>query len=345
MKLRQSKNNFDRKWRKKNIVIDIDVNITLKNKNFIRRQKSNVVVRKIIFFIIVRDFDTTQHENSRYVILFIYFIDTRNNAFVKTFIKRKIHLIKDFKVNMLINNNIIVSKNILVNFTNQITNIRNCDVDMSLKIRFKIAHVQQRFVYVKKIIVLSSRIQLIVIIHDFFDNLSFDYNFFFESNDIELILYVYFVDFFTKIILITNNIDQSIKISRNFWLNKLVKLDYFHAFQIQKKNVVELITRILTREHKFLWFKKIISIFVVVAIVVVAIVVVNVTFNVTSSTFIVLIAAIVSFVFDFQIIVFQILISSTLIIITSNVFSPIMIKKLFANSISNLIMSNNVIIH
>ena len=143
---------------KKNIVIDIDVNITLKNKNFIRRQKLNVVVRKIIFFIIVRNFDTTQHKNSRYVILFIYFTDTRNDVFVKTFIERKIHLIKNFKINMLIDNNIIVSKNIFVNFINRITNIRNCDVDVLLKIRFKIAHVQQRFVYAKKIIVLLSRI-------------------------------------------------------------------------------------------------------------------------------------------------------------------------------------------
>ena len=192
---------------KKNIVIDIDVDITLKNENFIRRQKSNVVVRKIFFFIIVRDFDTTQHENSRYVILFIYFIDTKNNVFVKIFIEQKIYLIKNLKINMLINNNIIVLKNIFVNFTNQITNIRNCNVDVSLKIRFKVAHIQQRFVHVKKIIVLSSRIQLIVVVHNFFDNLSFDRDFFFESNDIEFTFYVYFVDFFTKIILITNNID------------------------------------------------------------------------------------------------------------------------------------------
>ena len=192
---------------KKNIVIDIDVNITLKNKNFIRRQKLNVVVRKIFFFIIVRNFNTTQHENSRYVILFIYFTNTRNNVFVKVFIERKIHLIKNFKINMLINNNIIVSKNIFVNFTNRITNIRNCNVDMFLKVCFKIAHVQQRFVYVKKIIVLSSRAQLVVVVHNFFNNLSFDYNFFFELNDIKFTLYVYLVDFFTKTILITNNIN------------------------------------------------------------------------------------------------------------------------------------------
>ena len=55
---------------KKNIVIDIDVDITLKNENFIRRQKSDVVIRKMIFFIIVRDLDTIQHESSRFCQVF-----------------------------------------------------------------------------------------------------------------------------------------------------------------------------------------------------------------------------------------------------------------------------------
>ena len=108
---------------------------------------------------------------------------------------------------MLIDNDIIASKNIFVNFTNRIINIRSCDVDVFLKVRFKAAYVQQRFVYVKKIIVLLSRVQLTIVVHNFFDNLSFDRDFFFESNDIEFTFYIYFVDFFTKTILITNNIN------------------------------------------------------------------------------------------------------------------------------------------
>ena len=204
----------------------------------------------MISFIIVRDLDTTQHESSRYVILLIYFIDTKNDIFVKAFIEKKIHLIKDFKVNMLVDNDIIASKDIFVNIINRVANIRSCEIDVFLKVRFRAAHAQQRSIHVKKIIVLSSRAQLTVAVHDFFDNLSFDRDFLFESDDTKLTLYAHFVDFFTKIILITNNTNQSIKISRNFRLRKLVKLDYFHVFQVQKENVVKLITRTSAREHR-----------------------------------------------------------------------------------------------
>ena len=42
---------------------------------------------------------------------------------------------------MLINNNIIISKNIVINIKKQKINIRNCDVTMLLKIRFKIFYI------------------------------------------------------------------------------------------------------------------------------------------------------------------------------------------------------------
>ena len=36
----------------------------------------------------------------------MYFIDVKNDKFVKTIIRREIHLIDNFKVNMFINNNV-----------------------------------------------------------------------------------------------------------------------------------------------------------------------------------------------------------------------------------------------
>ena len=216
--------------------MNIDVNIILSDENFVKRQKFDVIIRKMISFIIVRDLSITQQKSFRYVILFIYFFDiTNDDVFVKAFIEKKIHLMKNFKVNMLIENDIIVSKEIFVNIINRIINIRSCDVIVSLNVRFKTTHVQQRFIHVKKIIVLSSRTQLIVVVHDFFDDLLFDRDFLFESDDNEFIFYAHLVDFFIKIILITNNTNQTIKILRNYRLKKLVKLDYFHVFQIQKK--------------------------------------------------------------------------------------------------------------
>ena len=96
-----------------------------------------MIIRKITFFIIVRDLNLMQHEFVCYVILFIYFINTKNSAFVKIFIEREIHLVKNFKINMLINNNVIASKKIFINIINRETNIRSCDVTILLNVRFK----------------------------------------------------------------------------------------------------------------------------------------------------------------------------------------------------------------
>ena len=87
----------------------------------------------------------------------MYVIDFKNDKSVKIFIKRKIHLIKNLKINMLINNDIIVSKNILINFKKQKIIVRNCDVTTLLKIRFKAVDVQLRSIHVKKNIILFSR--------------------------------------------------------------------------------------------------------------------------------------------------------------------------------------------
>ena len=51
---------------------------------------------------------------------------------------------------MFINNDIIVSENIFIDFKKQKIIIRNCDVIVFLKIRSKTVCVQIRLVYVKK---------------------------------------------------------------------------------------------------------------------------------------------------------------------------------------------------
>ena len=71
----------------------------------------------------------------------MYFFDIKNSVFIKTFIQQKIYLIKNFKVNMLINNDIIISKSIVMNIKKQKTNIRSCNVTMLLKVRFKAFYV------------------------------------------------------------------------------------------------------------------------------------------------------------------------------------------------------------
>ena len=213
--------------------MNIDVKISFSDNNFVYKQKSNLVVRKMITFIIIRSLNTIQHKILKYVVLLCYIFEIdKNGKSVTTFIEKEFHLIKNLKVNMLINNNIIILKSIVIDTQKQQTNIRSCNVIASLKIKFKAVYALQRSIHVKKIVVLSSRVQLIVVVHNFFDNLFIDRDFFFEFDDIEFTFYVHLVDFFIKVILVTNNTNQLVKISRNFRLKKLIKLNYSHIFQI-----------------------------------------------------------------------------------------------------------------
>ena len=139
---------------------------------------------------------------------------------------------------MFINNDIIVFKNILIDFKKQKVIVRNCNVTIFFEIRLRIVRVQIRFVHVKKKFVLSSRTQLIVVINDLNNNLTFNRDFLFESNDIEFILYAHLIDFFIKTIFVINNIDQFMKNFRNFKLKKLMKFNYINAFLIQKKTLL-----------------------------------------------------------------------------------------------------------
>ena len=226
----------------------------------------------MITFLTIRDFDTNQHEISDYAICFMYFEKNKNDISFKVMIRREIHLISHFKINMLINNNVICSENIVIDSTNKKIYIDNCDVIVSIEIRSRNAQTQQRFIHAKKTIILSSRNQLIISIHQLNDELFNNRDFFFESNNIDFIFYVHLIDSFIKTILIFNDTNQIIKISRNFRLNKLIKIDYSHVFHVDENFVKKLIVHHFKIIHQFSWFKKLIFVFITVVITIVVVI-------------------------------------------------------------------------
>ena len=78
---------------------------------------------------------------------------------------------------------------------------------------------------------------MIISIHYLVDNIFNDRNYFFESNEIELILYVHFMNIFIEIIFVRNDDKQTVKISRNYRLDYFIELDYSNAFFVNDDNV------------------------------------------------------------------------------------------------------------
>ena len=189
------------------------------------------------------------------------------------------HLIKKLKINIFIDINVIISKSIIIDLIKKKIVIQNCDIIVFLEIRFRFNHVQQRFIHVKKIITLFSRNQLIIFVHYFVDDLSNNRNFLFESKNTNIILYTHVIDVFIKVVLVINDTNKIVRIFRNCRLSKLIELDFSHVFYVENNdNFAKLIIRKLKFEHKSFWFKKIIFVFVAIAIV---------TSTITFSTFVI----------------------------------------------------------
>ena len=69
----------------------------------------------------------------------MYFIDEKNDKSTKIMIRRKVYLINNFKINMLINNDVIDSKRWNINLNKKETLIESCEIIITIDI-------QRRFV-------------------------------------------------------------------------------------------------------------------------------------------------------------------------------------------------------
>ena len=167
------------------VCLNIDIKITFYNRQFFKKQISNVFIKIIITFISIRDLNVDKHMIIEYIILFMYFSDQKNDVTIKIKIIKKIHLIDNFKINMLLNNDVINSKKIDINISNKSIYIDNCEIIVNLKIR-TFCEIVQISIHARKITIIFSYNELILSMH--YIIVLFDRNYFFESKKINFSL-------------------------------------------------------------------------------------------------------------------------------------------------------------
>ena len=159
----------------------------------------------------------------------------KNDKSTVSMLRREIHLIDNFKTNMLIDNDVFDSKNVVINSIKRQTFIINTEITIFVNIRSSKTSIQ-RSIYIRKITVISSQFEIAIFIHHV--SFSISKNFLFESiDDINFILYVHLVNASISVILIRNERNQTIQISRNFRLDRITKLNFSNVFQISIENV------------------------------------------------------------------------------------------------------------
>ena len=87
--------------------LNTDAKIILSNETFFQKQSKNISIRIMIISITIRDFEINKHQTYKYAVIFMYFeIKNKSDIIVKAVIIREIHLIKDLKTDLLIDNDI-----------------------------------------------------------------------------------------------------------------------------------------------------------------------------------------------------------------------------------------------
>ena len=244
--------------------IDFEANITFIDEEFFQKKIKVISIKIMITSIAVKEFDITKHTTNKYVILSMYFADTKNDTFANAVITREVHLIKGLKANLLIENDILSSKMIDISNSTRSIYIDNCDVTISIIIKTNIRS-QCRFVHALKAFMISSKSKCLISVHNIVSLSNRDFLFEFWET-VNLFIYAHIFDFETSFILIRNDQNRVIKVSRNFRLSTITELDYFSAYQADSENVLKLAIKHFKSTHKISWFNKIVTTFTTFAI-------------------------------------------------------------------------------
>ena len=150
---------------------------------------------------------------------------------------------------MLLNNNILKSKNIAINIIKKFALIDSINITIALKTRLiKIAI--QHSIYLKKIVVVLFYSKITVSIN-YFSLLNIK-NFLFEfNNDLNIFIYIYIINIFINVVIVCNNKSVSIKIFKNFRFERMFEIDFFNAFFID--DIFEKIFELIFKRSKIIY--------------------------------------------------------------------------------------------
>ncbi len=175
-------------------------------------------------FLIVRDIELNVYEIKKDVNFSIY-LSSKNDLTRLIEIHRKLHLMKELKVNMFIENDILRSKEITINVQQKTAIIRNCE---NLIIEVKI---HQRELFVRRNII-SQFVNVIlseayVKISYKMKNLLSDRDFLFDSfSEVSVFIYAHVIDVRITDVIVRNESAKSMKISRNSKLDVAQEIQY-----------------------------------------------------------------------------------------------------------------------
>ncbi len=216
------------------VCLNTDTEVSLIDKNFVLNRLSKAHIPLMISSLTIREIEVNVHETKKYVNFSIY-LSSKKDSKKMIEIHKEMHLIEDLKTNMLIENDILESKNIIINIQEKKIVISSCQ-NMIIEVK-----IHQRDSFVRRNVISQFAS---VVSSEFYakisykmKNLSSNKDFLFESfSEISVFIYAHIIDVKTTEVIVRNESSRSMKISRNFKLEVTQKIQYENCFYASQKH-------------------------------------------------------------------------------------------------------------
>ena len=164
------------------LCVDFECIMSLVDRKHLAATKSNVIIRRVSNFIRIRDIEHRLHDNSEYIELDFYISDKLfDETSVIAHFRRKIHIVDDFRINALLEVDIIKFEKAVLDFEFRVFILRGCDgLQVTMNIVFK-SHRITRVVRFAILVIISPHICMTVSIKIRGNSLSKDRDYSFES--------------------------------------------------------------------------------------------------------------------------------------------------------------------
>jgi len=108
--------------------------MSLVNREFLMKQALKTIIKQMSSLIQIKDIKTEIHQCEKYANLVIYLSDDKTRTIV---IEQEVHIVKDLKVKMLVDLDILSPKKIFIMMNNTEAVIRSCNnIRVSLTVHF-----------------------------------------------------------------------------------------------------------------------------------------------------------------------------------------------------------------
>ena len=183
----------------------------------------------------VKDIESTTHESTKFIHISIYFFDiAKDESTVLACITREIHLIDDLKVKMLVDNDFLSFEGFIIDIEEKSATIESCEISIALKIQLKELYIRQTMHAQQALVLQSEEEQFISINDDIFEER--DFLFEFDSN-VNFIMCSHILDISIRRILVKNETEHAIKVSRRYRLDQIAEIDCDNCFQISETDL------------------------------------------------------------------------------------------------------------